>query len=1116
MNMPLSQSIDQQTLPSRNAYIVVMLRILADASVASLFTFLATQNDIVLLYVMSGVIWALVAFNFFCLFLIRRGHVELGAALAIAALWPIVLMLSGFVEGFGLILALAVFIVTSLSAVQVLRPTRAGQVIIGSVVVSVLCLLLDQIGPPNRLSAPEAQQYIPFLVTGLLATWGFFIVRQFADYTLRAKLLITFLAVAILPLALLGYVAIRSTQDLLTDTANGQLLASAQQISMRIDSFILDTLDIIQREAQLPLLRELASEMGGNTDQTETDAQVLLAALAQKVDHILSYTLVDTDGNAIISTLPPEGPKANVPRTVYLSPIINGQPYASALEFSISGQASMHFSAPVENDAGEVLAVLVAEYDMGEDGVLQNLLESATGSAGADSFGVVFGRIASNYIHFAHSTAPETLFRSVVPLDPNLVQLGQETGRLPEVAADASLDLPDLQASLSNIDSEPFFTATDVATGNRLNQVAAVKVSQQPAWLVAFFQPRDTFLSITNSQSRGFLLLALAIGGIVAVIGVSVSQFLAQPIAHLTTAATKVSQGDLSVEAAITSRDEIGVLTQTFNQMTLQLRDLVGTLEGRIEARTAQLLAAAEVGRTAASVLDPDELLHQVVNLITNRLGYYYAAVFTLDDVGRYAVLREASGEAGRLLKESGHKLEIGGQSMVGTATLTRQSRIALDVGAEAVRFANPYLPDTRSEIALPLVVGNHVIGALDVQSTQEAAFDEASAAVLQSMADLIAVALNNAEQFQRAELQRIAQNDVILLSRNLFSSTSVEALYRTLATWLGTLVPNDYLSLSLHESSGPTLREYELRADAEPVVVETQRRSVVDTLAGQAFTLSKAVVSTNLTQDGRGMRDVAAWAQAGYRSGLSVPLILGDRVLGTVNFASRDELAYPPRLVAQATQVASQVSAALENVRLNEAQQRNLEELRALAGRLTGEVWQDVFRRTPDSGYQVQFVRNGVRALDQTWLPEIELAVAQRKPVAWSQRTDQSVSSPFYSAMAAPIVLGGEVIGALQVGEANQPRSWTVEDLAFIQAVADQVALAVENARLSEETQRAARRDKAIAEASDHIHRHTELESILRTAIDEVSRITGVQEVSIQLGDWEASGENGFEANDV
>ena len=179
-----------------------------------------------------------------------------------------------------------------------------------------------------------------------------------------------------------------------------------------------------------------------------------------------------------------------------------------------------------------------------------------------------------------------------------------------------------------------------------------------------------------------------------------------------------------------------------------------------LNARTERLHASADVGRAAVSILDTNQLLREIVNLITDRFGFYYTAVFLADGTNKWAVLREATGEAGRVLKERKHQLEIGGQSMVGTAMKTRKARIALDVGDEAVRFANPLLPDTRSEIALPLVVGTRVIGALDVQSTQMAAFDEASAAVLQSMADQIAIALSNTLQFQQAQttLQRTRQ----------------------------------------------------------------------------------------------------------------------------------------------------------------------------------------------------------------------------------------------------------------------------------------------------------------------------------------------------------------------
>ena len=186
------------------------------------------------------------------------------------------------------------------------------------------------------------------------------------------------------------------------------------------------------------------------------------------------------------------------------------------------------------------------------------------------------------------------------------------------------------------------------------------------------------------------------------------------------------------------------------------------TLERRVEERTAQITTSADVGRAAVSILDTNQLLREIVNLITDRFGFYYAAVFLADNTNKWAVLREATGEAGRMLKERKHQLEIGGQSMVGTAMKTRKARIALDVGDEAVRFANPLLPDTRSEIALPLVVGTRVIGALDVQSTQMAAFDEASAAVLQSMADQIAIALSNTLQFQQAQAALAAHPAVV------------------------------------------------------------------------------------------------------------------------------------------------------------------------------------------------------------------------------------------------------------------------------------------------------------------------------------------------------------------
>ncbi len=111
-------------------------------------------------------------------------------------------------------------------------------------------------------------------------------------------------------------------------------------------------------------------------------------------------------------------------------------------------------------------------------------------------------------------------------------------------------------------------------------------------------------------------------------------------------------------------------------------------------------------------------------------------------------MLEAGTGEAGRQMKEAGHRLEVGGMSMVGAACARREARIALDVGDEAVRFDNPLLPDTRSEMALPLIAGDRVLGALDVQSTEPAAFSQEDIAVLQLVADQVAVAIANARLF--------------------------------------------------------------------------------------------------------------------------------------------------------------------------------------------------------------------------------------------------------------------------------------------------------------------------------------------------------------------------------
>ena len=164
----------------------------------------------------------------------------------------------------------------------------------------------------------------------------------------------------------------------------------------------------------------------------------------------------------------------------------------------------------------------------------------------------------------------------------------------------------------------------------------------------------------------------------------------------------------------------------------------------------------------------PDILINEVANLITERLGYYYAAIFLISPDGRWAELKSATGEAGKELQAKKHRLSIAGKSMVGSAINLREARIAHDVGLEAVRFDNPLLPDTRSEIALPLVVGGNVLGALDAQSTEANAFDENVTETLEAMANQVAIALQNAHTFQKSQqaLKEIRASQKMQLSK--------------------------------------------------------------------------------------------------------------------------------------------------------------------------------------------------------------------------------------------------------------------------------------------------------------------------------------------------------------
>ncbi len=606
--------------------------------------------------------------------------------------------------------------------------------------------------PPNQ----------PTMIASQVRHW---VMRPFHSYPLSVKLIVAFLIIALIPLGLLTYLNDRATRAALTDAANQALRAAASQTAIGLDTFIKTNLDTIRTDAQSPTLVKYlslpANQRSGSPE--EADVSAILSALSRKDPlNISSYALLDAQGRDVIDTYAPDIGLDESNYDYFQMPLQTGLPYVSPVEFSPTpGGAALYFASPLRNTAEEIIGVLRVRYSAA---VLQQLVVQNNNLAGSQSFAVLFDE---NHIHLAHGTAPETILKSVAPLDPARLAELQAAGRLPNLpVAELSTDLPDLDQKLARATDEPYFTAEDVATGTKVNQVAVVRMETQP-WLVAFFQPQEVFLAPAEEQTRTNLLVAIIIAGAVAGSAVVVGQFLARPITHLTAVAQRIAGGDLQAQAPIESRDEIGHLAAVFNIMTAQLRGLIGSLEDQVRERTAELALSMQVGQHASTIKDLDELLPTITEFIREQFNLYYTQVYFVDDLRQNLVLKAGTGAVGAELLARRHGLPVGLGSIVGRVAAEGKAIVASDTANSAIHKPNPLLPDTRCELAVPLIVEGQVIGVLDMQADRTHTFTEQNLTVFEAMATQLGVAINSARQWASAQAaQQKAEEAIRRLTR--------------------------------------------------------------------------------------------------------------------------------------------------------------------------------------------------------------------------------------------------------------------------------------------------------------------------------------------------------------
>jgi GAF domain-containing protein len=500
------------------------------------------------------------------------------------------------------------------------------------------------------------------------------------------------------------------------------------------------------------------------------------------------------------------------------------------------------------------------------------------------------------------------------------------------------------------------------------------------------------------------------------------------------------------------------------------------------------LETTAEIAQIAAEATDPEILMSQAIELIRERFGFYHASIFILDETGTWAELAASTGEVGRKMLARRHRLAVGSASIVGWVASNRLPRVALDVEQDPYHFKNPLLPDTRSEMAVPLIIGQRLLGALDVQSTEPNAFDEDDIRTLEAIAGEMTLSIDSA----RVQLEMRMQ-----LER--FEAESRAQVRESWGRLLQAGIPT-----MIHMDPGGELAA----PPDQPLPIIDQSR-----LQG----------ATSLSED---------------RREIAVPVRLRGETIATIA-ATRTPVEDPwnEEEVALIEAVAGQAALALENARQRAEEIRRLQELEVL-NRVSQAVSQmlrmdTLFRVVHRQINQVVGDTDLSIALYDPELDEISVpyssiggdpirqesfavgndltsvVIRSRQPLLLGEDAEEqaalfgvdALGVQAQSWLGVPMMIGDEILGVITVQDPNRTDRYSEEDAALLTTIASQIAAGIQNAQLLDQVQRAARRERLIYEITSKVRRSPDLKSIMETTSRELGRAFNAARASIRLG---------------
>ncbi|MDH3674865.1 MAG: cache domain-containing protein [Anaerolineae bacterium] len=407
----------------------------------------------------------------------------------------------------------------------------------------------------------------------------------------------------------------------------------------------------------------------------------------------------------------------------------------------------------------------------------------------------------------------------------------------------------------------------------------------------------------TIVASLTILIVVVVLAGFA---GIVVSRRLTFPLLKLTETATRIAEGEPGLEAGVEGPLEVTRLAGAFNSMTRQMQELIGTLEQRIASRTKRLETVAVLSERLSAILDFDQLLNELVNQVKDRFGYYHAHVYIIDEDQRSLVMTAGAGEAGATMKAAGHQIPLDTpNSLVARAARTGQIVREDNVREVDDWLPNPLLPDTYAEMAVPIILGEQVVGILDVQEDRIAGLDEGDTSLLRSLANQVAVAIRNARLFAEVEAA-------------LAEAQATQERYISQA-WSKSEVAQHNVEYIYQRPGAPTLAQTvttqldrEATAMDKLTVVRVDALAQEDTVHPEQLPLEEA-------------NDEAADPDADRRKVIVAPIRLQNQTIGTIQLVEAEaDRQWNELELALVQAVTDRVAQAAENLRLfNEARER-------------------------------------------------------------------------------------------------------------------------------------------------------------------------------------------------